>query len=94
MLESHGEANTISQYVAISANDKGQEWQHAGSLESQVEANTISHYVAINAAVSFAQGEDKMRVFAPDNCSVTSFDNSSGKLVIVDLGITADTFVN
>ena len=54
----------------------------------------FSHYVAINAAVSFAQGEDKMRVFAPDNCSVTSFDNSSGKLVIVDLGITADTFVN
>lgn len=54
----------------------------------------FSHYVAINAAVSFAQGDDKMRVFAPDNCSVTSFDNSTGELVIVDLGVTADTFVN
>ena len=54
----------------------------------------FSHYVAINAAVSYAQGDDRMRVFAPDNCSVTSFDNSTGKLVIVDLGVTADTFVN
>ena len=54
----------------------------------------FSHYVAINAAVSYAQGEDKMRVFAPDNCSVTSFDNSNGELVIVDLGVTANTFVN
>jgi len=54
----------------------------------------FSHYVAINAAVSFAQGDDKMRVFAPDNCSVTSFDNSSGELVIVALGVTDDTFVN
>jgi len=54
----------------------------------------FSHYVAINAAVSYAQGDDRMRVFAPHNCSVTSFDNSTGKLVIVDLGVTADTFVN
>ena len=42
----------------------------------------FSHYVAINAAVSYAQGDDRMRVFAPDNCSVTSFDNSTGKLCI------------
>jgi broad specificity phosphatase PhoE len=54
----------------------------------------FSHYVAINAAVSYAQGDDRMRVFAPDNCSVTSFDNSSGALVVSDLGLTAETLVN
>ena len=35
----------------------------------------FSHYVAINAAVGAAQGDDRMRIFAPDYCSVTILTN-------------------
>ena len=54
----------------------------------------FSHYVAINAAVGAALGEDRMRVFAPDNCSVTTIDNSGGALTVEHLGRTADTKIN
>jgi broad specificity phosphatase PhoE len=54
----------------------------------------FSHYVAINAAVGAAQGDDRMRVFAPDNCSVTTINNSGGVLQVEQLGRTADTKIN
>lgn len=54
----------------------------------------FSHYVAINAAVGAAQGDPRMRVFAPDNCSVTSLDNTGGQLNVELLGHTADTKIN
>ncbi len=54
----------------------------------------FSHYVAINAAVGAAQNDDRMRVFAPDNCSVTTLVTSDGKLSVVELGRTAETKIN
>lgn len=54
----------------------------------------FSHYVAINAAVGAAQNDDRMRIFAPDNCSVTTLDNADGKLTVEHLGRTADTKIN
>ena len=54
----------------------------------------FSHYVAINAAVGAAQQDPRMRIFAPDNCSVTSIINNDGVLTVDSLGRTADTKVN
>jgi broad specificity phosphatase PhoE len=54
----------------------------------------FSHYVAINAAVGLATGDQRMRIFAPDNCSVTTLSNDGGKLSVVALGVTADTKIN
>ncbi len=63
-------------------------------LDVQTDCVMFSHYVAINAAVGAAQGDDRMRVFAPDNCSVTTLDNSGGRLVVDALGRTAETKIN
>ena len=54
----------------------------------------FSHYVAINAAVGAATGDDRMRIFSPDNCSVTTLDNAGGSLRVVELGKVADTHIN
>ena len=63
-------------------------------LELQEDCIMFSHYVAINAAVGAAQNDDRMRVFAPDNCSVTTLVTSDGKLSVVELGRTAETKIN
>ncbi len=63
-------------------------------LDIKEDCVIFSHYVAINAAVGAATGDDRMRVFAPDNCSVTTLDNSDGTLKVDTLGRTADTKVN
>ena len=54
----------------------------------------FSHYVAINAAVGLAQEDDRMRIFGPDNCSVTTLDNTAGRLNVLSLGNTATTKIN
>ncbi len=54
----------------------------------------FSHYVAINAAVGVATGNSSMRIFAPDNCSVTTLVNRNGVLSVESLGRTADTHIN
>jgi broad specificity phosphatase PhoE len=54
----------------------------------------FSHFVAINAAVGAAQGDDRMRIFSPDNCSVTTITNDDGLLTVEALGRTADTKIN
>ncbi len=63
-------------------------------VDMQDDCIIFSHYVAINAAVGGAQGDPRMRVFAPDNCSVTTLDNAGGKLQVIAKGQVADTFVN
>jgi len=60
----------------------------------QEDCIIFSHYVAINAAVGAATGDDRMRVFAPDNCSVTTLDNAGDQLQVIELGTVADTFIN
>ena len=73
------------------------EWRDAlvACLEA-VERDCVmfSHYVAINAAVGAAQGDDRMRIFSPDYCSVTTLTNDGGALQVVTLGETATTRVN
>lgn len=72
-------------------------WRHdIGRCLLAIEQDTVitSHYVAINAAVGLATDDDRMVIFAPDNGSVTVFDNGDGRLSVITLGATADTFVN
>ncbi|MDG1704086.1 MAG: histidine phosphatase family protein [Pseudomonadales bacterium] len=74
-----------------------QQWQQdIGGFLAGCEEDCIifSHYVAINAAVGAATGDDRMRIFGPDNCSVTTLDNAGGKLTVVELGRIADTHIN
>ena len=63
-------------------------------LAVETDCVMFSHYVAINAAVGAAENDDRMRVFAPDNCSVTTLDNTGGQLKVEVLGRTADTKIN
>lgn len=64
-------------------------------LEAETDCVMFSHYVAINAAAGAAQDDDRLLIFSPDNCSVTTLDNSGGTLTVVSLGRTAvDTRVN
>jgi broad specificity phosphatase PhoE len=58
------------------------------------DAVVVSHFVAINAAVGCAQGDDRVIVFAPDNCSRTELKIERGRLEVVELGATASTHVN
>ena len=46
----------------------------------------FSHYVAINVLYGAATGDDRVTAFSPDNCSVTVFDNTGGKLTLVEKG--------
>ena len=67
----------------------------AACLAEKTEDCVIfSHYVAINAAVGVATEDARMRIFGPDNCSVTTLENDDGKLSVVTLGRTADTKIN
>ncbi|MBK9178968.1 MAG: histidine phosphatase family protein [Acidimicrobiales bacterium] len=54
----------------------------------------VSHFVAINAVVGRALGDDRVVVFAPDNCSRTTVDHDGRRLRVVELGTSApDTLV-
>jgi len=63
-------------------------------LEIKHDCVMFSHYVAINAAVGAAQDDDRMRIFAPDNCSVTTLVVNNGSLSAETLGRTAETKIN
>ncbi len=54
----------------------------------------FSHYVAINAAVGLALDDSRMRIFAPDNASVTTLVRDQGQLTVASLGDSADTVIN
>jgi broad specificity phosphatase PhoE len=60
--------------------------RHAG-------AAIFSHFVAINAAVSAATGEDAVRAFQPDHCSITRFEVQGETLSLIELGRAAATGV-
>ena len=66
------------------------------ALMAQPEDCVIfSHYVAINVAAGAALGDDRIHVFAPDNCSVTLFEAKGGALELIEKGReTAQTKVN
>ncbi len=46
----------------------------------------FSHYVALNVAMGAAMGDDRVTVFSPENCSVTIFETSEGKLSLIERG--------
>jgi broad specificity phosphatase PhoE len=58
----------------------------AAVLALEEDTVVFSHYVAINVVMGSAVGDDRVVVFSPDNCSITVFDNSSGKLRLVEKG--------
>ena len=58
----------------------------AAVLELKRDTVVFSHYVAINVLMGNAVGDDRVVVFSPDNCSITVFDNSGGKLRLLERG--------
>ncbi len=60
-------------------------------LALQRDSIVFSHFIAINAAVSHAQGDQRVVCFSPENCSVTVLDNTGGGLKLIELGATAQT---
>ena len=81
-----------------SALDKSvQQWRRdlaSFLLSCDSDCIIFSHYVAINAAVGAAMEDDRMRIFGPDNCSVTTLDNAGTSLRVVELGRVAQTHIN
>jgi broad specificity phosphatase PhoE len=64
-------------------------WREAliAALLAQTRDTVIfSHFVAINAAVGAATGDDRIRLFSPDNCSVTVFEVTEGTLQLAEKG--------
>jgi broad specificity phosphatase PhoE len=53
----------------------------------------VTHFVAINVAVGTADADDRVVVFAPDNCSVTVLDVEDGALRVVRRGAERATQV-
>ena len=53
----------------------------------------VTHFVAINVAVGFADGDDRVVGFAPDNCSVSVLDVEDGRLRLVCRGVERATQV-
>lgn len=74
-----------------------QAWRQALAqclLDLSQDTVIFSHFVAINAAVGLAENDPRMRIFSPDNASVTVMRNDDGQLAVDQLGLTADTHVN
>jgi broad specificity phosphatase PhoE len=53
----------------------------------------FSHFVAINAVIGAAQGRDEVLIASLDNCSVTTFDITDGRLTVLEIGGEADTLI-
>jgi broad specificity phosphatase PhoE len=53
----------------------------------------FSHFVAINAVIGAAQGRDEVLIASLDNCSVTTFDITGGRLTVLEIGGEADTLI-
>jgi broad specificity phosphatase PhoE len=68
------------------------EWREACiATVGALAADTVifSHYVAINVLAGSATGDDRVVNFSPENCSVTTFDVSNGKLSLIEKGTEA-----
>ncbi len=62
-------------------------------LASREDTVVVSHFVAINAAVGAARDDDRLRLFRPNNCSITVMETDGTKLTAVELGDAAETKV-
>jgi broad specificity phosphatase PhoE len=54
----------------------------------------FTHFILINVAAGAAEGDDRVILFRPDNCSVTILDVDNGRLALVERGREAETKVN
>ncbi len=64
-------------------------------LQSQSRDCAIfSHFVAINVAVGYAEGNDAVIVFRPDNASITELATDGTSLSLIARGAEAVTQVN
>ncbi|MBT3425192.1 MAG: hypothetical protein HOL98_09845 [Gammaproteobacteria bacterium] len=63
-------------------------------LQLRSDTAIFSHFIAINALTVVAQETDQVSVCQPDNGSITVFDNSNGRLVLIAAGSMAETKVN
>ncbi|HTW35090.1 MAG TPA: histidine phosphatase family protein [Rhizomicrobium sp.] len=54
----------------------------------------FTHFILINVAAGAAEGDDRVILFRPDNCSVTILDVDNGRLALVERGREAETRVN
>ncbi|MEZ5559448.1 MAG: histidine phosphatase family protein [Pseudomonadales bacterium] len=93
-------ARWLRQAMAGRWSDLGAElmaWRNALArclLDLEQDSVVFCHYVAINAAVGFAENDDRMVLFAPDNGSITLLENAGGELRVLELGRTAQTHIN
>lgn len=77
------EATWSTQPVALTA------WRQRvveGLVVMQRQTVVVTHFIAINVAVGYAEGDDRVVVFAPDHCSVTVLDVDDGALRLVRRG--------
>jgi broad specificity phosphatase PhoE len=60
-----------------------------------VSADTVvfSHFIAINVGVGHVAHDDRVVVFAPDNCSITIFETDGTSLRVIERGRQAATRV-
>jgi broad specificity phosphatase PhoE len=66
----------------------------AKALIGAAPAAVFSHFVAINAAVSFAEGHDRVRACQPGHASITVLEaDGEGGLRLIALGAQAETQV-
>jgi broad specificity phosphatase PhoE len=72
--------------------DALQQWRaNCVAAVANLKEDTVvfSHYVAINVLMGAATDDDRVVCFSPENCSVTVFDNTGGKLTVVEKGSEA-----
>lgn len=63
-------------------------------LDLPQDTVVFTHFVAINTVLAEAQGDERVTIFRPDNCSVTVFEAVSEQLRLIERGQEADTRVN
>ncbi|MDE0941541.1 MAG: histidine phosphatase family protein [Alphaproteobacteria bacterium] len=63
-------------------------------LAVQPDTVVICHFVVINVAVGAAENDDRVRLFRPDNCSVTVLETDGQSLSLIERGAELETTVN
>ncbi len=58
-------------------------------LALREDSVVVSHFVAVGAA----RGDDRVRIFRPDNCSITVLDSDGKNLSLIELGEASETKV-
>ncbi|MGI8792850.1 MAG: histidine phosphatase family protein [Acidimicrobiales bacterium] len=71
-------------------------WRDAlvGAVAALAEDTMVfTHFVAINAVIATVTDDNRVTVFRPGYCSVTTLDVTAGRIEVVDLGGQAVTAV-